>query len=190
MLVLASSSPYRRAQLGQLGHAFEWQAPEVDEEAVKARISDPVTLAQTLAEQKARTILEQKPEATVIAGDQVVDFQGEVLGKPGSKEAAVAQLMRMSGQTHTLVTALCVAKGSDYLLHVDCTSLTLRPLEKAQIERYVVQDNPIDCAGAYKFERAGITLFERVQTEDPSAITGLPLIAVVRLLDTLGYTVP
>lgn len=191
MLILASTSPYRRAQLEALGLEFEARAPGVDEDAAKRHGYPPEVLALKLAEAKAKAVAASAPpEAVVIGGDQLVAFEGAILGKPGSREAAVAQLERMAGRTHALLTAVAVVSGERVETHLDRTELTLRALPRAAFARYVERDNPIDCAGSYKFEAGGAALFSKVRAEDPSAITGLPVVGLVRLLERAGLTVP
>ncbi len=190
MLILASSSSYRKAQLAQLGLQFRSIAPQVDEAKIQTQISEPARLAQTLAELKAEAVQALYPDATILAGDQLVSLDDQIFGKPGTKKAAVTQLLSLSGRTHTLITAVCILRQKERMYHVDKTQLTVRALSADAVNRYVERDNPIDCAGSYKFEQGGIVLFERVQSEDPTAITGIPLIAVVRMLTDLGYTVP
>ncbi len=189
-LVLASGSKYRRLQLAAAGLSFEAVDPAVDEDAVKAEGHRADQLASRLAELKAQSGFRQAPGAIVVGGDQVVALGDEVLGKPGTMDNAVAQLMRLSGRTHTLLTALAVVHPGGVFTHLDVTRLTLRPLDELAIRRYVALDAPLDCAGAYVFERGGVALFSSVETRDPSAITGLPMIALVRLLDSLGVAVP
>lgn len=191
MLILASTSPYRKAQLEQLGLRFQTMAPGVDEDAIKAEGWPPDRLALILAEKKARAVAaEAHPGAVVIGGDQLVAFRGQVLGKPGSEERALRQLEALSGQTHDLYTALAVVHPEGCDTHLDRARLTLRRLSEAALRRYIALDRPVDCAGAYKVERAGIALFERIEADDPSAITGLPLMAVVRLLAHRSIEVP
>lgn len=189
-LVLASTSRYRRRQLEGLGLDFWSEAPGVDEDREKNRVSNPETLSVLLAALKAEAVAARHPGAVVIGGDQLVALDGEILGKPGTPERAVDQLHRLSGRTHTLFTAVCVHSSSGVSTHLDRTRLSVRALDRAALERYVAHDEPLDCAGSYKFERGGAALFERVETEDPSAITGLPLIALVRLLTEAGLSVP
>ncbi|MBA3312796.1 MAG: Maf family protein [Planctomycetota bacterium] len=191
-LILASTSPYRRALLERLGVTFRSEAPGVDEDAVKHAESDPVRLAERLASAKAEAIAERFPNAIVIASDQLATIDGEVLGKPGTARKAVEQLERLAGRTHELVTAVCVLRLSDGVrhLHTDRTRLTMRSLSRDALERYVALDTPLDCAGAYKIESAGIAMFDRIETQDFTAITGLPLIAVVRMLGEFGVRVP
>jgi septum formation protein len=189
-VVLASTSAYRRAQLEQLGLRFEAVGPGVDEGPLQSSGQPPSEIARALARLKAEAVAARRPEAVVIGGDQLAELDGEVLGKPGTPEAAVRQLSRLAGRTHALHTAVAVAVGADVEVHLDTTWLTVRSLDEAALRRYVALDDPVDCAGAYKIERAGIALFERVETDDPSAITGLPLMTVVRVLERRGVRVP
>jgi septum formation protein len=189
-LVLASTSIYRRALLERLGVPFRACAPLCDEESFKSINQDPRSLAESLARAKAASVVSVEPHATIIGCDQVVSFQGQVFGKPGSFATAVDQLMAMSGQTHELVTAMVVLRAERILRHTNVTSLRMRRLSRLAIERYVAADQPIDCAGAYKLEARGIALFEKIESDDHTAITGLPLIALVTILRELGYDLP
>jgi septum formation protein len=191
-LILASTSAYRRALFERLGLTFRCEAPGVDEDAFKSEIAEPIALAERLAFEKADAVARRSPHAIVIGSDQLAMIDGEILGKPGSAENAVAQLARLSGRTHVLVTAVCVLRHSDGMRreHTDVTRLTMRSLDREALSRYVSLDMPTDCAGAYKIESAGVALFSRIETADFTAITGLPLIAVVRMLDECGVCVP
>ena len=189
-LILASTSPYRRAQLGRLGLPFRAIAPLVDEESIKDPALDPRTLAETLAIAKASSLADRWPEAAIVGGDQLVVIDGQILGKPGTAEAAVEQLSRLAGRSHDLITALAVWAGGRRIVHLDVTVLHMRRLEPVSIERYVAADRPIDCAGSYKWEERGVALFERVESADPTAIPGLPLIALTSILRDLGFTIP
>ena len=190
-LVLASTSPYRRALLERLGVPFEALAPSCDERAFVGLA--PLELARTLALDKARSI--GTPGALVIGSDQVVDLDGEVLGKPGTVAGAVEQLRRLSGRSHRLVTAVAVHEPDSGRAEVDVDihTLTMRHLERPAIERYVAHDRPLGCAGAYAIEARGVALFERVEadpdTADDTAIVGLPLMKTLRLLRAFGYDV-
>ena len=190
-LILASTSVYRKALLERLGLAVESVAPGVDEGAFKSQALHPQNLAEELATAKARAVAVRHPGRIVIGGDQLLAFQGEVLGKPGTFENAVTQLLRLSGQTHDLVTAMAII-GPDGKVHVhtDISRMTMRPLDRERIERYVRLDMPLDCAGSYKIESAGISLFETIDSVDHSAITGLPLIGLTAILERLGVKVP
>jgi septum formation protein len=189
-LVLASTSVYRRALLDRLGVPFRWRAPLCDEEALKSAESDPRTLAEALANAKAASLASVEPEATIIGCDQLVACQGQVFGKPGSVACAVEQLGAMAGLVHELITALVVVEGERIFSHTDVTRLQMRRLSRPAIERYVAVDQPIDCAGAYKIESRGIALFDKIESDDHTAVTGLPLIALVTILRELGYEVP
>jgi septum formation protein len=189
-LVLASTSRYRRELLGRLGVPFRWRAPGVDEEAFKRGGTPPRELAAELALAKATRVADEEPGATVIAGDQVVALRGQMLGKPGSREGAIEQLLQMAGETHELYTAMAVAHEGRVYPHMDVATLRMRALSRGEIERYVDADEPFDCAGAYKLEARGIVLFERIVTEDHAAITGLPLIALTSILRGIGVTLP
>lgn len=187
-LVLASTSPYRRALLERLGLPFECVAPGVDEDAYSA--GSPDELALTLARAKAAAVSAMCPGAVVIGGDQVVVRDGDVLGKPGSAEAAVAQLRRLAGRAHELISAVAVVGAGRWWSHVDVTRLTMRPLDDGEIRRYVERERPYDCAGAYKIESLGVSLFDAVEGSDPTAIVGMPLMALARGLREFGFRVP
>ncbi len=186
-LVLASTSSYRKQLISQLGLVFKAQAPRCDEDTFKAKIQDPRQLAETLAWEKAHSLANQNN--CVIGGDQVVDQNGQILGKTGSAEKACEQLWNMQGKSHRLITALNVIyKGKAYPM-IDITLMKMRPLSQTQIEKYVQIDQPLDCAGSYKFEKSGILLFESVTCQDASAIQGVPMIQLTNLLFELGFPI-
>lgn len=189
-LVLASTSPYRRALLERLGVPFRAIAPAVDEDEFKARGLSPLALAETLARAKAESVGLGLPESIVIGSDQVAAIDGRALGKPGSVEAAEAQLEALAGRTHELVTAVAVRNRGSTISHTDITTLVMRPLSVEEISRYVTADRPLDCAGSYKLESRGITLFEKIVSDDHTAIVGLPLIALTTILRSLGMEIP
>ena len=189
-LILASTSPYRRAQLEQLKVPFEAIAPLVDEEASKSLGLSPRELAAKLAVQKAEAVAREHRDAIVIGGDQLVSFQGEILGKPVTRDKAVEQLVCLSGHRHDLITAVAVCHRGTVETHVDETRLWMRAIDRAAAERYVLADEPLDCAGAYKIESLGIALFERIESQDHTAITGLPLLAIAKFLNERGIAVP
>lgn len=189
-LILASTSPYRAEQLQRLGLKFEQRDPQIDESILKAAGFSPENLAEILALEKAKQVFQQNPEAIVIGGDQLVSFEGTTLGKPGTQERALEQLLSMQGKTHTLITAIAVL-GPDFIeTHINQTKLKMRQLDKGAIERYLQFDQPFNCAGSYKLESRGITLFEEIQSTDHSAITGIPLIALTSLLIKAGIEIP
>ncbi|MBA3686285.1 MAG: septum formation protein Maf [Planctomycetes bacterium] len=190
-LILASTSRYRRTLLERLGVPFRCEAPRCDEDALKpGGPRDPVALAAYLAEAKAASVAGAFPDAIVIGSDQLVALDQDVLGKPGDATGATAQLTRMSGREHRLVTALVVISKGQCHRHNDITTLAMRRLDAAAIARYIAADQPFDCAGSYKLECRGIALFERIDSADHSAITGLPLIALTTRLRALGVPIP
>jgi septum formation protein len=189
-LVLASTSRYRRELLARLGLPFRAVAPACDEEALKVPGLAPERLAARLALAKAESLGAAEPGATIIGSDQLVALGDVVLGKPGTAERAAEQLAALAGRAHVLVTAVAVVHAGGVIAHVDVTRLSMRPLSPAQIARYVDADAPLDCAGSYKLEARGIALFDRIESADHSAITGLPLIALTSMLASIGYPVP
>jgi septum formation protein len=189
-LILASTSPYRRALLERLGLPFRSVAPGIDEEALKHPLHAPQPLAEMLAEAKARSLAADFPSAAIIGSDQLVALHHSVLGKPGTADQAIEQLLQMSGQRHELITAMVVVQGNRLFRHTDITHLHMRRLTRPEIERYVEADRPLDCAGAYKLECRGIALFHKIESADQSAITGLPLIVLTTILRDLGFAVP
>lgn len=189
-IILASTSTYRRKLLERLGLPFRVLAPGVDEGAFKDQGFEPRELAERLAWAKATSLARDWPEATLIGSDQLVAFEGRILGKPGTLEKAKDQLATLTGRTHELITALAVWHQGQVWTHLDQTRLTMRSLTLEEISRYVEADQPTDCAGSYKLEERGIALFDQIETEDHSAITGLPLIALTTILRRLGFPIP
>ena len=187
-LILASTSPYRRELLGRLGLPFGTARPEVDEAPRAGEAPD--ALALRLAVAKARAVAALHPGAAVIGSDQVADFDGRPLGKPGSRAAAIAQLAAMSGRAVAFRTAVAVASGEHVATAMDTTLVRFRTLATDEIERYVDAERPFDCAGSFKSEGLGITLFEAIEATDPTALVGLPLIATARLLRDAGFALP
>lgn len=190
-LVLASTSPYRKVLLDRLGLPFSQASPTCDEDAFKTqRALGAAGLARLLATEKVNSLISQYPLDTIIGGDQVVDLDGTILGKPTTIDAAIDQLIELSGRTHRLATAVAVWDEGRLNTHVDITTLTMRTLELSAIRRYVEADQPLDCAGSYKLESRGISLFERIETADYTAIIGLPLMALTSMLRAVGYVIP
>jgi len=191
-LILASTSRYRRQLLERLGVPFTCTAPRCDEELLKVEYGPlpPRELAERLAEAKARSVAAEWAQAVVIGSDQLAHLDGDILGKPGSRAAAVDQLRRLSGRTHELITAVVIVAAGRVLRHTDTCRLTMRTLDDAALTRYVAVDDPVDCAGAYKLEARGIALFDRIDAADHSAITGLPLMALTGMLAGLGLVIP
>jgi septum formation protein len=188
-LILGSTSPYRRALLERLRLPFRCEKPRCDEEALKRPDLAPQALAEMLAEAKGSSVAAVFPDAVVIGSDQVATIDGRILDKPGTAERAMEQLVRLSGREHQLITAMVVITGGVVQRHTDITRLTMRTLDRASLTRYVAADHPLDCAGSYKLEQSGVTLFERIDSADHTAITGLPLLALTRILAGLGFSI-
>ena len=189
-VVLGSTSRYRAELLHRLLEEFTQAAPGVDEAALPDEA--PAARALRLAIAKAEAVAQTHPQALVIGSDQVAELGGEVLDKPGTAERAREQLRASSGRTVHFHTALCVfdARTGQRHTHVDLTRAVFRELGESEIDRYVTREQPLDCAGSFKCEALGISLFERIETTDPCALIGLPLIALARLLRAAGHAVP
>lgn len=188
-LILASTSVYRRELLSRLRLPFETARPDSDETPLPGEA--PAALARRLAQAKAAAVAALHPGAWVIGSDQVAEFDGRPLGKPGGRQAAIAQLAGMSGQRVQFHTGVCVMQaGQAPLQALDLTVVEFRALELDQIERYVDAEQPFDCAGSFKSEGLGISLFEAIDSRDPTALVGLPLIATARLLRQAGFELP
>jgi septum formation protein len=190
-LILASTSKYRRALLDRLRVPYRAEAPRVDERAIEPPGAGAETVALTLARAKADSLAGAFPGAWVLGSDQVVEIDGEALGKPGTPERAVAQLERLAGRAHRIVTAVALrAPDGGWQEHVDVHVMHMRPLPRAALEAYVAREHPVDCAGSYKIESDGYFLFEAVHGRDHTAVIGLPLLAVTRMLAAVGFAVP
>jgi len=186
-LLLASTSPHRRALLGRLGLAFECHAPGIDEDELPGEA--PPARAARLALAKARAVAAAFPGAIVIGSDQVASLGASLLHKPGDRETCRRQLMAMAGQTVRFDTALAVVQDDLVLEHLDLTRVQFRQLDPAAIESYMDREPSFDCAGGFKCEGLGVTLFESIESRDPTALVGLPLIAVCAALRRLGVVV-
>jgi septum formation protein len=189
-LILASTSPYRRELLARLAIDFEVIAPGVSEEALPGE--SPADRALRLATAKARAVSTRHPDALVIGSDQVASLGAEVLDKPGDAERCRAQLAHLSGRSAHFYTAcvLMAARPPVHLAHVDTTTVIFRRLIAAEIARYVERERPFDCAGGFKAEGLGIALFDCIESQDPSALIGLPLIWLAGALRGAGYPLP
>ena len=188
-IILASTSRYRRALLERLQIPFEWADPQADESANPGESGS--TTALRLAGAKARAVAPRYPDALVIGSDQVASCDGLRLDKPGNHENAVRQLSTMSGKTARFDTGVVVLDAKTGMLAgrvVGCR-VVFRTLSAQQIERYLCQEEPYDCAGSAKIEGLGITLVERIDTQDPTSLIGLPLIALTELLAQIGAPV-
>ena len=185
-LILGSSSRYRKELLSRLKIPFEVAAPEVDETPLSNET--PRDLALRLALAKARAVASQNPEAVVIGADQVADLEGLPLGKPGNHANAVKQLQRMRGKTVIFQTALsvvCLATGFEQT-DLAAVKVTFRDLTDAEIEAYLMAEEPYDCAGSAKSEGLGIALLAAIDNDDPTALVGLPLIRTCHMLSAAG----
>ncbi|MFM7073385.1 MAG: Maf family protein [Planctomycetota bacterium] len=189
-LLLASTSRYRRELLERLGVSFRCLAPAVDEEPIKRLGLEPRSVAERLAREKALSLADREPTATIIGSDQVAAVDRDILGKPGTAARAIAQLSRLAGREHILITAVAIWHRGQLWEHTEIARLTMRALTSDELARYVAADSPLDCAGSYKLEQRGVGLFAAIDCADHSAITGLPLIAVAGHLRTLGYSIP
>lgn len=185
-LILASTSRYRRELLERLRLPFEVVSPEVDESSLPGET--PAALAQRLALAKAWAVARQHPAAVVIGSDQVADLAGEPIGKPGNHERAVAQLRAMRGRTVVFQTAVAVVHAAAAYEQVLLAPVTVRfrDLHDDEIEHYLRTEMPYDCAGSAKCETLGIALLEAIESDDPTALVGLPLIRTARLLREAG----
>lgn len=188
-LILASTSPYRRLLLERLGLPFDVARPDTDETPQPGET--PAALVQRLAIAKAMTVSAQAPDAWVIGSDQAAELAGVPVGKSGHRDAAVAQLQTLSGRAIRFHTAVCLT-GPDGQRHtaLDMTTVNFRVLSEDEIERYVDREQPFDCAGSFKSEGLGIALFDGIDSRDPTALIGLPLIATSALLRQAGFKLP
>ncbi|MCX7674074.1 MAG: Maf family nucleotide pyrophosphatase [Thiobacillaceae bacterium] len=188
-LVLASTSPYRRELLARLKVPFEVAAPRVDETPLPGERPDATALRLAVA--KAHAVAAEHPDALIIGSDQVALLEGEQLGKPGTHAQAVAQLTRMRGKTLEFHTALAVlnSRSGRVQTAVVPVRLIMRQYTDAQIEAYLRKDRPYDCCGSAKSESLGIALIARFDTEDPTALVGLPLIKLTEMLADEGLDV-
>jgi septum formation protein len=187
-LILASSSIYRRELLERLRIPFKIISPQVDE--VPLAGESTLNLALRLAHAKAAAVAKQHPNAWIIGSDQVADLCGAAIGKPGNFERALAQLQMMRGQTVTFHTALCLMSGDTESTISVPTEVVFRNLSDDILESYLLAEEPYDCAGSAKSEGLGISLIESIKSDDPTALIGLPLIALSGLLRDAGFTIP
>lgn len=186
-IVLASTSRYRRELLQRLRLPFDVLAPAVDESHLPGE--RPLDIALRLARAKAADVAQRQPHAIVIGSDQVAELDGEPIGKPHTHGAALEQLERMQGRTLVFHTALAVVAGGQVQLDSIPTTVTFRRLDRRALDAYLTSDQPYDCAGAAKIESLGIALMERVESDDPTALIGLPLIRLCSMLQAAGVDV-
>ncbi|MGL6397348.1 Maf family protein [Aeromonas veronii] len=189
-LILASTSRYRKALLEKLGLPFECAAPDVDEQPLAGESAE--ALVARLARAKADAIARHRDHGLIIGSDQVCVCNGRILGKPGTIDNAIAQLMAAQGRSVTFYTGLCVVNAATGEAHqlVEPFTVHFRNLDEAAIRRYVEAELPLDCAGSFKCEGMGIVLFKRLEGRDPNALIGLPLIGLIELLERHGIALP
>lgn len=189
-LVLASSSTYRRDLLARLRQPFTWASPDIDETPHPGEGAE--ALVCRLAEAKARALRDQHPAHLIIGSDQVAALGGEILGKPLDFERAHRQLTAASGTSVTFLTGLALLNSASGECQVDAIPFTVhfRPLSDEQITRYLQAEQPYDCAGSFKAEGLGVSLFRATEGEDGTSLVGLPLIRLVQMLDREGIAIP
>lgn len=188
-LILASTSPFRKAILEKLNIPFTTYSPDVDETPLENET--PEQLVERLAILKAKAVADSLNEGIVIGSDQVAVIDGKILGKPGNHNNAVKQLSQASGKIVTFLTGLCLynAATKTYQAEVVPFNVVFRELTEQQIENYLRKEQPYNCAGSFKSEGLGITLFEKLEGDDPNTLIGLPLIRLVRMLEHEGVAV-
>jgi len=189
-VVLGSSSPFRRELLLRLGLDFTTSAPDIDETQLSGE--QPAAFVSRLAEEKARAVAGTHRDALIIGSDQAACIGPAILGKPGSRTRAMEQLRAASGKRVTFYTGLCLLNTTSGRAQVTCEPFHVhfRTLEEAQIERYLDAEEPYNCAGSFKSEGLGISLFQRLEGDDPTALIGLPLIRLIDMLAAEGVAIP
>lgn len=189
-LILGSTSPFRKELLNKLGLSFATDTPDIDETIREGE--PPQELVQRLALQKAQVVARRHSNALIIGSDQIACIGYDILGKPGNRERAIAQLTQAAGQRVSFYTGLCLLNSNSGEYQVVCEPFHVhfRKLNQAQIERYLDTEEPYNCAGSFKSEGLGISLFERLEGDDPNALIGLPLIRLIAMLEQEGISVP
>ncbi|WP_339510016.1 Maf family protein [Pseudomonas sp. RL_15y_Pfl2_60] len=189
-LILASSSPYRRELLGRLNLAFSCSSPDIDE----SRLADetPCDMVKRLALEKARALSSTYTQHLIIGSDQVAVLDQQVLGKPHTMERAFSQLSAASGKSVSFLTGLALLNSATGQYQVDCVPFTVhfRNLSPEQIQRYLEAEQPLDCAGSFKAEGLGVSLFRSTEGSDANSLIGLPLIRLVDMLHEEGWQIP
>ncbi|MCB0348724.1 MAG: septum formation protein Maf [Bdellovibrionales bacterium] len=182
MIILASTSKYRKAQLQSLGILFECISPDLNEDAVKLENIDTKTKAEKLALLKAEAVRAKYPNAIIIAGDQIASIDEMILSKPLTKENNLAQLQKLQGKTHYLYTSNVILIDGKAITHTEITKLTMKAFTDAQLKGYIDFAEPMDCAGGYKIELGGIALFDKIETNDFNSIQGMNLVFIAKEL--------
>lgn len=190
-IILASTSPYRTALLKKTHISFQNEKPAIDEDQLKQKLisekKTPLEIAENLSLAKGQSIHSKHPEDIIISGDQLIDFQGQIIGKPHTIENAINQLTLMNNQKFRLITATTILYKEQVFRDLNITQFHMRNLTKNEIQEYIKIDNPLDCAGSCKIEDHGITLFSQIECSDFTAIQGLPVIWTTSKLKELGY---
>lgn len=188
-LILGSSSPYRAELLKKLAINFIQHSPDIDESVSEGETA--ISLVERLAQEKALAIAKDYPQALIIGSDQVAAIEGKILGKPGDQETAVKQLMSASGQAVTFYTGLALYNAKTHTMQhlVEPFVVHFRHLTEKQIHYYLEQEQPYQCAGSFKSEGLGISLFAKLEGDDPNSLVGLPLIKLIGLLNNEGIDV-
>ncbi len=186
-LILASTSPYKKELLQRLSIPFLSVAPAVDEKPFHQLTLSPEALALKLSEVKATEVFNRNPNALVIGTDQVIALNGKIFHKPETPDNAIFQLQLLKNKTHQLYTAVHLTNGVENKSFVEMAELTMKNLSDHQLKAYVAEDEPLFCAGSYKIESKGISLFSRVKTDDFNTIIGLPLIRLSLELERFGF---
>ncbi|UXL39754.1 Maf family nucleotide pyrophosphatase [Pseudomonas fragi] len=189
-LLLASSSVYRRDLLARLRLPFSCSSPDIDESHRPGESA--IELVKRLSLEKARALSASHPNHLIIGSDQVAVFDGQIIGKPHTHDKARQQLMNASGNSVSFLTGLCLLNSHTGLHQTDCISFTvhMRTLSTEQIERYLLAEQPYDCAGSFKAEGLGVSLFQRTEGDDATSLVGLPLIRLVSMLLAEGVDIP
>lgn len=187
-LILASGSSYRAGLLARLQIPFQALPSQVDETPLSGET--PRALTQRLAVAKAQALAAAHPQAWILGSDQSASARGQLLGKPGTPERAREQLSLLSGQTVEFLTAVALLRGRQLYQALDVTTVQFRPLDEATIDRYLAAEPALDCAGSFKCEGLGISLFEEMRSTDPTGLVGLPLIRTAGLLREAGFSIP
>ena len=186
-LVLASTSPYRKMLLEKRGLPFVAAPPLCDEDALKDPSLNATELTQKLARAKAESLKDKYPHAYIVGSDQVLEHRGKIYGKPKTKERALEQLMRLQGDTHQLVTSLCIVSPRRQWIHTEVVTLMMHPWSEPELTKYIEADLPLDCAGSYKLEKRGLLLFREIHAQDYESIIGLPLLKLFSILKEEGF---
>lgn len=184
MIILASSSQYRKELLNRLSLEFNTIAAEIDEEKYKSKDLDHIKIAETLSLEKAKEVQKSNLDAIIIGSDQVLSFEDEIFDKPMSEKKAIEQLSRLQGKSHQLITSFSVIKKEKVITETVIANMHMKKLENEQIINYVKKDMPLYCCGSYKLESLGISLFDKIECEDDTSIIGLPLLKLIKALES------